>query len=427
MSYQLAPVPKVKLRVRAPIPMLGLSAAILCLASLGLAQSTNSGDIRGTVTDPTGAVVPEAKVTVLNLDTGVSREFTTNAAGLYDTVSILPGTYRITFSKVGFSTLVRDGVTLQVGAPLTVDGQLTVGAAQQEVEVNAAALLLKTETAEQSTNFLSETMTELPNVSRNWTNMTKMLPGVTGTGTTLSVNGAMPYYANFQADGASTTLPHSANVDTSNFEAIAEVQIETSTFSAQYGTGAVVYNQISKNGTNQWHGSAYEFVQNNAFNARNFFSPSVPIARFNNFGGSVAGPIRKDRAFFYFNTEKIINNSLSYQYYTYPTADMLAGNFSNPIFGTIYDPTSLANGSRTPFPGNQIPTSRLDPLALAVQKYFPAQPCQGTRTISWNPNLRRDHDEILWERRLQFLGSESPHGVVQERAQSEHNHQADLP
>ena len=314
MRSRIISKPEVKPWGRASVRLLGLFIGILCLGVLGLAQSTNSGDIRGTVTDPTGAVVPDASVVVLNVDTGVSSDFTTNAAGLYDTVSTLPGRYRITFSKVGFSTLVRDGITLQVGAPLTVDAQLAVGGAEQKVEVNAEALLLKTETAEQSSSFLAQTMNELPNVSRSWTNMTKMLPGVTGSGTTLTVNGAMPYYANFQADGASTTLPHSANVDTSNFEAVEEVQIETSTFSAQYGTGAVVYNQISKSGTNQWHGSLYEFVQNNALNDRNVYSPSVPISKFNNFGGSVAGPIRKDKAFFYFNTEKIYNNSLSYSF-----------------------------------------------------------------------------------------------------------------
>lgn len=346
--------------------------AILCLAGLGLAQNTNSGDIRGTVTDPTGALVPDATVTVLNVDTGVMREYHTNAAGLYDTVSIIPGRYRVTFYKEGFSRVVRDGVTLEVGAPFTVDARLTVGSAQQQVEVSAESLLLKTETAEQASDFHSDTMAELPNVTRSWTNMTKMLPGVTGSGAALTVNGSMPNYANFMADGASVTLPHSANLDVANFEALEEVQIVTSTFSAQYGTGAVVYNQISKSGTNQWHGSGYEFVQNTALNARNFFSPSVPIIKFNNFGGSVAGPIRKDKAFFYANLEKIVKDSLSYTYYTFPTTDMLAGNFSNPIFGTIYDPASMTNGSRTAFPGNVIPASRMDPLAAAVQKYFPA-------------------------------------------------------
>jgi hypothetical protein len=369
------------------VRIMGLCVAILCFAVLGLAQSTNSGDIRGTVTDASGAVVPGAKITILNVDTGVQKEYLTNAAGLYDTVSILPGRYKATFFKEGFSTLVREGITLEVGAPLTVDAQLTLGTAQQQVQVTAEAALLKTETPEQSTSFQAKTMAELPNVTRSWTNFTKTLPGVVGTGSALTVNGTMPYYANFMADGASTTLPHSANVDLSNFEAIAEVQINTSTFSAQYGTGAVVYNQISKSGSNQWHGSAYEFLQNNAFNARSFFSPSVPLTKVNNFGGSVSGPIRKDRLFFFYNAEKIINHTTSYRFFTFPTADMRAGNFSNSAFPTIYDPTSaIVNGSRTPFPGNSIPTSKMDPLALAVQKYFPTPVLGGSSTYVNNLN-----------------------------------------
>jgi hypothetical protein len=361
-----------KSRALVSLPMPRLIVAILCMAGVGFAQGTNSGDIRGTVTDPSGAVVPGAKVTILNADTGVTKGYVTNSAGLYDTVSILPGHYRITFAKDGFETLVHEGITLDIGAPLTVDAQLTVGTASQSVQVNADAALLKTETGEQSSDLKGAVMNELPNVTRSWTNVTKMLPGVVGTGDTLAVNGTMPFYANFMADGASTTLPHSANVDISNFEAVAEVQINTSTFSAQYGTGAVVYNQISKSGGNQWHGSAYEFVQNNDFNARSFFSPSVSITKFNNFGGSVSGPVVKDKIFFFFNTEKIINDTLSYGYHTYPQPNMEAGNFSNPVFPTIYDPASLVNGSRSPFPGNAIPVSRMDPLALAVQKYFPA-------------------------------------------------------
>ena len=371
MKSHVFPTQKVKSWGRVSMRMLGLPTAILCLAGLGLAQSTNSGDIRGTVTDPTGARVPNAKVTVLNVDTGVSRDYYTNVDGLYDTVSILAGTYRITFSKEGFTTLVRDGITLQVGAPITVDGHLALGASQQKVDVTGEAPLLETESAEQSTDFEKQTLTELPNVTRDWRNFTKMLPGVTGTGGDLTVNGAMPYYASFQADGASTTLPESANVDTTNFEAISEVEIVTSTFSAQYGSGAAVYNQISKSGTNQLHGSLYEYFQNNVLNARSFFSPKVPISRFNDFGGSVAGPVRNDKLFFYFNFEKELTDGYSYSYYTYPTSDMLAGNFSNPIFPTIYDPNTLVNGSRTPFPGNVIPANRMDPLALAVQKYFP--------------------------------------------------------
>ena len=205
------------------LTLLALTATILWLADLGLAQNTNSGEIRGTVSDPSGASIPGAKVTALNIDTGVSLDYYTNAAGLYDTVSILPGRYRITVSKEGFSTLVRDGITLEVGSPLLVDARLNIGTSIEQVQVAAEAALIKTETAEQSANLGAEQMTELPNVTRNWTNFNKMLPGVTQAGTdgAAAANGTMPAYASYLADGASATLSHSTNPVTSNFEATA--------------------------------------------------------------------------------------------------------------------------------------------------------------------------------------------------------------
>ncbi len=388
-------------------------AAPLLLASLligsAFAQSTNSADVRGTVTDPTGSVIPGVAVDVLNTDTGVARQLTTNASGVYDAVSILPGHYQLTFTKEGFQKFVRSGVTLEVGA-VTVNAQLQVGTSQQEISVNEQAPLLHTDTAEQSSTLESQSMQEMPNVSRDWANFIKIIPGASaqGTnsgspGTTLSINGTMPNYDNFLADGASVTLPHSANVNDNTFESIAEVQVSTSTFTAQYGTGAAVFNQISKSGTNQFHGSAYEFLQNNFFNARSFFAPSVPIKRYDMFGGSVGGPIKKDKLFFFFNPEKIINNSVSYPYYNFPTTDMRSGNFSNAIFPTIYDPASLntATKTRTPFPGNAIPQSRLDRLALAMQSYFPT-PNLGGYVNNYQIPLPSTNPQLRWFGRIDY-------------------------
>src|SRR5882724_8198788 len=134
-----------------------LAPVSLCVAVVGLAQSTNSSDLRGTVTDSTGAVIPGATVTIVNTETGVTTNLTTNDAGIYDSVSIRPGKYRITFTKPGFGKLVRDGVTLDVGV-LSIDAQLTVGAAQVEIQVTAEATLLKTETGEQSATLRTEVM-----------------------------------------------------------------------------------------------------------------------------------------------------------------------------------------------------------------------------------------------------------------------------
>jgi hypothetical protein len=139
-----------------------------------------------------------------------------------------------------------------------------------------------------------------------------------------------------------------------------------------------VINQVSKSGTNQFHGSAYEYVQNDFFNARNFFANTVPHLRYNNFGGTVGGPIIKNKAFFFFNVDKLINNTSSFFSNTYSTADQRAGNFSNSaLYPTIYDPasplTTNAQGqsTRAPFAGNLIPANRLDPVALKIQQLYP--------------------------------------------------------
>ena len=156
----------------------------LCIAGPAFSQSTNSGDIRGTVTDSSGAVVPGVTVTVLNLDTGATKDLVTNSDGLYDTASILPGNYRVTFTKEGFGKLVRGPITLQVGN-VTVNAVLKVGRIAETVEVKADIPLLKTESAEQSTTFDSQTMVNLPQVGsngQNWGSLAQLLPGASGTG-----------------------------------------------------------------------------------------------------------------------------------------------------------------------------------------------------------------------------------------------------
>jgi hypothetical protein len=354
----------------------------LCATGLGFAQNTGSGDIRGTVTDATGATIAGVSVTLLNTDTGVSKELVTNSSGLYDAVSIVPGKYSITFAKDGFQKLQRTGIDLQVGA-ISVDAQLSVGAAQQQVQVTSEAPLLQTENAEQASTLQTKTMEDLPNVGQNWQNFVKMIPGATGTpasgsgssnpGVGVSINGTLPFYSSFLADGASIRLPHSANVDSQVSEAVSEVQINTSTFSAVYGGGGAIFNVISKSGTNQWHGSAYEYFENNDLNARSFFDgASAARVRYNNFGGSVGGPILKNKMFFYFDIDKIVNPNSSTSTTTVPTIAMTQGIFDPAVFGIIYDPVT-----GKPFPNNTIPQSRFDSVAVAIQKYYPAPNLSG--------------------------------------------------
>ncbi len=350
-----------------------LLVCMFCVSQPAFSQNSNSGEIRGTVTDPSGATIPGVNVTILNTQTGVGRDLVSNTSGVYDAVSVLPGTYSVTFSAPGFNKLVRTGIDITAN-PATVDGQLTVGSSETQVSVTEQVGLLQTENAEQSTTLEAKTMQTLPNVGQDWENFTRLLPGAAGSGGGVAVNGNMPYYSNFLADGANVSAPHSANFDPNVFESVAEVQIETNTFSAQYGIGGIVMNQISKSGTNTFHGSLYEYFQNDFLNATNFFSHTTPRLRYDNFGGSVGGPIIKNKAFFYFNADKIINNGTAYFSNTYPSAAMRAGNFSDPSFPIIYDPATPVNpatGTRTPFANNIIPTDRLDPLALRFQTLFP--------------------------------------------------------
>ena len=179
--------------------------------------------------------------------------------------------------------------------------------------------LLTLESGAQEGTLASQTISQLPQVGADWENFVILLPGASGApenqtsfnaGQTASINGNLPY-ANVLADGATTTLPMSQNSDVTIFETTAEVKVSTTAFSAQYGIGDIIYNQITKGGTNQFHGAGYEYFQNNALNAApyNFGTGTpVPVLRYNNFGFAVGGPILRHKMFFYFDFDKTINN-----------------------------------------------------------------------------------------------------------------------
>jgi hypothetical protein len=414
----------------------------LCLlafaANLTFAQNTNSGDIRGTVTDPSGAVVAGATVTLINVDTGETRDYVTNDSGIYDTVSTRPGNYKLTFSKEGFKKATYGPVELQVSI-ITVDAKLEVGKIQEEVTVveSGGAPLLQTESGQQGTILEAKTMNALPQIGagitgNDWANFNIFLPGASSApsqpqsegsgaynaGDAISINGNLPNYANFLADGATVVLPVSGNVDNSIFESVSEVQVTTSAFSAQYGLGGAVFNQISKSGSNTFHGSLYEFWQNDVLNARSYFSApnsKVPHLRYNEWGGSVGGPILKNKLFFFFVRDKITNNGAGAAHLgTVPTLAERGQGTANPGafdftgLPTLYDPLSCNTSgcTRTSFAAentgslagvNAIPANRIDPVAAKLLAYYP-QPNTGaagatqnnytiTQTNS-NPNLR---------------------------------------
>jgi hypothetical protein len=376
-----------------------LSLLLFFGGGMCFAQSTNSGDIRGTVTDSSGAVVPGVTVNVLNVNTGVSKNFTTDGAGLFDTSSIVTGSYKLTFTMTGFEQYVRGPVTVEVGFT-TVNAQLQIGSVAQKVVVTTNVPLLQTETGDQSTTLDAKDMAQLPQISPDWENFMILLPGTAGCTATansncnqgqnnpgqgVSVNGNLPY-SNILADGASTTLSHSQNANPAIFETVDELQVSVSSFSAQYGTGGIIINQISKGGTNQFHGSAYDYFQNDALNAVGYgfaSQPQVPFLRYNDFGGSVGGPILKNKMFFFFAYDQIVDHgSASNSTNSIPTTAVMGGDFTGQY--PIYDPTTQTiayDAKGNPYPvrqsfqseygSNAIPSSMIDSVANKFQQWYP--------------------------------------------------------
>ncbi|MGE5489038.1 MAG: carboxypeptidase regulatory-like domain-containing protein [bacterium] len=373
-------------------------ACFLLCTGIAWGQAMNSADVTGTVTDQSGAVIPGVTVTINNLDKNTERTIVTNDAGIYDTGPLVPGDqYQLTFQKEGFTTLRRGPMTLRVGVT-GLNVQLNVSQTAEAIVVSEAAPVLETTSPEISATLAVETLAQLPQVGTpDWQQFIVLLPGTAGTpqngnNTTnpgmdgVAANGSMPY-STALFDGVNANSPMSNNViATPIFDAIGEVKISASLFSAQYGTGGVLYNQISKGGTNEFHGMAYDYVRNTAFNASDFQfgldRPKTPI-NYHALGGNIGGPMIKDRVFFFFAVERIINHGGSRtSFLTVPTTRMLTGDFSG--MNTIYDPRSQvvdpSTGvvTRQPFADNKIPELMLDPVAKAIQAIYPAPNTPGT-------------------------------------------------
>src|SRR5271163_1255285 len=336
-----------------------------------LGQNANSGEIKGTVTDASNAVVPGATVTVLNTATGAKMITVTNHDGIYDLPSVPPGNYTITFTKTGFRDDVHNRITVHVGV-IALDASLQVGTASQEIIVSTAAPLVQTEDSGQSMDFDTQAVVDAPTVGGVWYNeLTNVLPGVNGgggqdaSGQGIGVNGTQGYSGTWLLEGSTATQPRDANAS-DNYppvDAISEVNVNTSNFGVQYGNGVATFNVLLKSGTNRFHGSAFEFIQNDAFNARNYFNTgkAAPL-RWNEFGGSIGGPIIKDKLFFFFNFQT--NPNTSSQVYTTTVPTQGANGTANLTQGCF--PTTVINPSTgLPYPGNCI-TSPLDPVAVNI-------------------------------------------------------------
>src|SRR6202158_2860998 len=279
--------------------------------------------LSGVVSDPSGRGIPSAKVSITNVTTGVVRTVETDSDGYYTAPNLLPGSYEITTTAKGFSTLVQKGITLSVGATQALNLSMHIGQASDKVEVSTAVPTVELATSTISGNVDATTVRELPLNGRDWTTLATLQAGVDtvpvqqpnqgtapkgnrGYGNQMTISGTRPQQNNYRLDGISINdysngAPGSVAGLNLGVDAISEFSVLTSNYSAEYGrTSGGVINAITKSGTNQFHGDAFEFLRNSALDARNYFDGAkIPAFRRNQFGGSFGGPIRKDHTFFF--------------------------------------------------------------------------------------------------------------------------------
>jgi hypothetical protein len=302
----------------------------LCLVnSLPSRAQVAGGTLSGTITDPSGAAVANAQVVIKNSATGVARSVTTNTDGFYSAANLLPGDYEVAVSATGFNTGIKKGITINVGSQPVFNLALQIGTVSNSVEVSTEAPTVQLTSSDISATVSATTVRELPLNGRDWTALAALQPGVDtiqtqpsfstgadrgnrGFGQQLTISGARPQQNNYRLDGISLNdyangAPGSVLGGNLGVDAIQEFSVLTSNYSAEYGkTSGGVVNAVSRSGTNAFHGSAYEFLRNSALDARNFFEdPTQPKASFkrNQFGGTVGGPIVKNRTFFFVDYE----------------------------------------------------------------------------------------------------------------------------
>ena len=389
-------------------PAFLLAAALLIFGSLGWAQT--AAELGGTVTDTTGAVIPDVSVIVTHLTTGVARSTTSNEQGYFVVPLLQPGDYRVNLRSEGFRPITRTGITLHVGEPARIDFTMEVGAVTEEVTVTAAAPLLETATPAQGQVIDNQKIVDLPLNGRDYIQLALLSAGAGavpfGRFNTFSASGMRANQNNFMLDGVDNNSmqragqARRAEVIKPSIDAIQEFKLSTNSYSAEFGRGGgAIVNVSLKSGTNDIHGSVFEFLRNEELDAKNFFDPPnrpKPPFKRNQFGFAVGGPIVRDKTFFFGDYEgtriresRTVNNTI-------PTPLQVQGDFSELLPGTkIYDPATYdpATNQRQPFRNNRTPSSRFDPIGADVLSLYPAPNKPGlTRNFLYNPPQPEDLD-----------------------------------
>ncbi|HEY2017472.1 MAG TPA: TonB-dependent receptor [Bryobacteraceae bacterium] len=366
-------------------------ALFLIFISITNAQVVTA-TLTGTVTDASGATVPEAKVTVTEQDTGVARSAITSTDGVYSLPFLSPGIYRVDIERTGFKKFSRADVALGVSTVGRVDAILSPGSVQETIQVTGESALLQSETAEVARNFENQTVTELPIADRSAQAVAGLMAGVglpvrysggpledAQTTYLFNANGQPLAANNTMVDGIDN-INHSLGLSIylPSAEAVEEVHVTTNSYSAEFGrVGGAVVNISTRSGTNQFHGAAWEFNKVAALAARDFFNKDTqpkPHLANNDWGAALGGPVKRDKTFFFFTYEGKTQRASTTSTATLPQPAWLTGNFSAVPGLLLYDPnTGNPDGTgRTPIPNNILPANEINPVAQKLNAFMPA-------------------------------------------------------
>ncbi len=371
-----------------------LLSAWLVLAPGALAQATFKAQLRGTVHDSSGAVVQKATVTLTNESTTVPVTTESDEGGRYIFNNLVPASYEIKAEATGFKASHQSGLVLRVGQESDLDIKLEVGEVSTSVEVTGSRVLLNSSNAELGQEVTSRYVTEVPLFNRDISKLTYLTPGVTEsqgfqanqTQENFVSNGQRNSSAEVRLDGGLLSTPEAGEGAMNwthlrpDIEIVQEFKVQTNSFSAEYGNnGGTVVNLVSKSGGDKFHGSGYWFGHRSAMlDAKNFFSggAAIPPSHRDDFGGSLGGPIVKQKVFFFFNYDRVEEKVPGSQVLSVPTDLQRAGDFSQTFnedgsLQQIYNPFSITGGTRDPFPGNVIPSNLLDPVAVKIMALYP--------------------------------------------------------
>src|SRR5437867_2134894 len=408
--------PKEEIGMKKTLQVVFLGFVIFSRVCSLSAQAVATAQISGTVKDQSGAVLAGADVKATQTATGATRTVISSEDGGYVLANLPIGPYMLEVSLPGFRTYVQTGIVLQVNSNPTIDPVLSVGQVSETVEVQADAALEETRNTGVATVMDNQRVLELPLNGRQVTELIFLAgmatPGVGSNGVrnyptvVVSVAGGQGNGVTYLLDGANHNDPYnSLNFPLPFPDALQEFKLETSGMPAQYGYhSAATVNAVTKSGTNEFHGSLFEFVRNGVFNARNFFAPARDTLKRNQFGGVIGGPMKKDKLFFFSGYQGTLQRSNPPTSIAYvPTAAMLAGDFTAVASPACNGGRQITLAASQGFVNNQISPSRFDPVALKIASLLPkTDDACGKTTYGSKSN----QDEHILVQRLDYQKSQ---------------------